>query len=236
MLSDENQNTWNAWKLLSDWHWYCKPFQWGQCQGVTTGTTGGQCVWQQSQVESCRVEVCDRQWSGCDRPWERRRWNSRGSSIADIGRGSIIIAREDNLGSYSRHICRQTRSTSCLSAFKYSLFSIDYWDNWRQCKTLISELWPKTSSGSVRPEKCQCQQQAVQFWISDVLCGLDRMWLIHIKGKIKVKHKRWAGKCNLIESGLHRCTSRCKYMYNQGNEAWDGWQGWHIYALCSSVE
>ena len=112
MLSDENQNTWNAWKLLSDWHWYCKPFQWGQCQGVTTGTTGGLCVWQQSQVESCRVEVCDRQWSGCDRPWERRRWNSRGSSIADIGRGSIIIAREDNLGSYSRHICRQTRSTS----------------------------------------------------------------------------------------------------------------------------
>ena len=166
MLSDENQNTWNAWKLLSDWHWYCKPFQWGQCQGVTTGTTGGQCVWQQSQVESCRVEVCDRQWSGCDRPWERRRWNSRGSSIADIGRGSIIIAGEDNLGSYSRHICRQTRSTSCLSAFKYSLFSIDYWDNWRQCKTLISELWPKTSSGSVRPEKCHSTASSaiLNFW------------------------------------------------------------------------
>ena len=63
-------------------------------------------------------------------------------------------------------------------------------------------------------QKSVTQQQAVQFWISDVQCDLDRMWLIHIKGKIKVKHKRWENAtwlslaCIGAHVGVNTCITR----------------------------
>ena len=116
----------------------------------------GQCLTVAVSLQST-VQVCDRQWSGCDRPWERRSWNSRGSAIADIRRGvrSLSGHRRDIIWGHTR-VTSVTKQDQ-VAAVKVSIIA-DMDANMIRCRasfrvTLLSHLSgqagePRWSSGN----------------------------------------------------------------------------------------
>ena len=162
--------------LSSDWQLYCKPFQWGQCQGVTTGTTGGhyhrpsqahfrqlRCRAQFKYVTDSGQGVTGHGSDGVEIPAVRQSRISEGGSI-------IIGGRRDIIWGHTR-VTSVTKQDQ-VAAIKYPLFGSIHYCRYKEDVnigpsfrvTLISHLSPKTTECSANHKVLLNSNQCNSWW------------------------------------------------------------------------